>query len=46
MRRDWQPLAWLFIVSAAFWAGVAFYSCGDGGPPRPTELVPAKEIEP
>jgi hypothetical protein len=39
-RDGWRVLAWLLIVSAAFWAAVAFRSCDDS-PPRPTELVPA-----
>jgi hypothetical protein len=42
MSRDgWRALAWLLLVSAAFWAVVAFRSCDDS-PPRPTELVPAE----
>jgi hypothetical protein len=39
-RDAWRALAWLLIVSAAFWAAVAFRSCDDS-PARPTELVPA-----
>jgi hypothetical protein len=40
-RDAWRALAWLLIVSAAFWAAVAFRSCDDS-PPRPTEMVPAR----
>jgi hypothetical protein len=35
-----QRLAWLLVVSAAFWSAVAVYSCA-GGSPRPTDLAPA-----
>ena len=40
-RDSWRLLAWLLVLSAAFWAALAFRSCEDG-PPRPAELAPAE----
>jgi hypothetical protein len=40
MARDpWQRLAWLLVLSAAFWSAVAFYSC-DAHSLRPADLAP------
>jgi hypothetical protein len=42
MTRDaWQRLAWLLLLSAAFWLAVTFRSC-DGRPPGPADLMPAQ----
>jgi hypothetical protein len=42
MTRDsCRRLAWLLVVSAAFWSAVAVYSCAQG-PPLPTDLAPAE----
>ena len=40
MGRDfWRLLAWLLVLSPAFWAAVAFRS-SDDGPTRPADRAP------